>query len=451
MNNLTLKSLNVKDEICSAFSKLGFSYLSDVQEKTIPVLLNNKSVLVVSETGSGKTFSYLIPILNNIDFDDKSLEAIILLPTNILVDQVKKVISSFTSNLGYKDDFVKAIKSKNDFSKSFPKIVVTTTSLYNQIFSHYPTNNLKNVIIDEGDMLIFDGFSEVLNLLKKQIDKKIVSIFSASIKKQDITRIKSALKISTVIEVSCKITSYNVSHVLVDYFPLNKEDALVLLLNQKDKYLKTIVFFKTIEELNKISSYLKDKKLKFLLVHGELDKRAIKKTLNDFDKASSSILLASDYLSRGIDCKDVDLIISYSLPSDLDYYFHRAGRTGRFFNSGLSYILVNKDDEKDLKAIKSLNKRGISFSLVKLSKNGIKDLPTSYIFKNLGKKDQSNDQLQKKIRHAVNKTKSKKVKPNYKKKVSKAVSRVKEKHRMKVVRTNIAKSGGNVKDFHVDH
>ena len=112
--------------------------------------------------------------------------------------------------------------------------------------------------------------------------------------------------------------------------------------------------------------------------------------------------------------------------------------------------MVDKDNEKEIKDILSLKRREVSFDVFKVNETGLKKISQSYVFKNLGKKDQSNEQLQKKIRHAYNKNKSDKVKPNYKKKVSKAIKRVKEKHRMKVVRTNIAKKGGNARDFHQD-
>ena len=451
MNNLTLKSLNVKEEIVTAFNKAGYTTLSEVQEKTIPIILRNENVLVISETGSGKTFSYLLPILNNIDMSSKSVEAIIVVPTTLLLDQIKKVVLDLISFLNYDSSFVKTLKSEKDFSKASPKIVITTPHLYKNIFSHYPTDKLKNVIVDEADMLIFDGFSEIIKILKRQIDKSIVSIFSASIKSQDIKRIKTAFKIKNIVQVSSIITTKSVNHHLVDYLPLDKNEALYLLLNDKLKFVKCIVFTSSIDELKEVSIYLKDKGIKFSCIHGDLDKREIKQVITSFDKMSNGILLSSDFSSRGVDINGIDCIISYSLPSDLDYYFHRAGRTGRFFTTGDSYLLIDKDDEDVLAKIRTLIKRNVKFEVLKLSKNELKVLSKSYIFKNLGKKDQSNDKLQKKIRHEVNKLKSEKVKPNYKKKVSKAVSRVKEKHRMKVVRTNIAKNGGNAKDFHREY
>ena len=448
MSDVALLSFNVKKEIADAFSSLGYISLSDVQAKTIPLLLKKESVLANSYTGSGKTFCYLIPIINNIDFSSDSIEAIIIVPTNILVDQVKKEFDSFFDLLGYSNEFIKVIKSKNDFSRVKAKVVITTPSMYKEVFSHYSTNRLSYVIIDEADMLLFDGFLFFTEDVKKQIDQSIISVFSASIKTQDITRIKRRFKIKNVVSISQKINCDKISHHLIDFSSYLKKEALNKIISSI-KYMKMIVFFKSVEEANDVYLDYKDRKDVFIF-HGELDKREIKKTFSSLQKKDSFIVFSSDYLSRGVDLKGIDTIISYSLPDTLDYYFHRAGRTGRFFTDGDSYIMVDKDNEKEIKDILSLKRREVSFDVFKVNETGLKKISQSYVFKNLGKKDQSNEQLQKKIRHAYNKNKSDKVKPNYKKKVSKAIKRVKEKHRMKVVRTNIAKKGGNARDFHQD-
>ena len=128
MSDVALSSFNVKKEIADAFSSLGYTSLSDVQAKTIPLLLKKESVLANSYTGSGKTFCYLIPIINNIDFSSDSIEAIIIVPTNILVDQVKKEFDTFFDLLGYSNEFIKVIKSKNDFSRVKATVVITEAS-----------------------------------------------------------------------------------------------------------------------------------------------------------------------------------------------------------------------------------------------------------------------------------------------------------------------------------
>ena len=263
-------------------------------------------------------------------------------------------------------------------------------------------------------------------------------------------RSKSKLKIETVIDVRKKITNDTVSHHLVDYRTLSKAEALYHFMEQKKPY-KTIAFVSSKEELYEVFESLKALSLKPLIVHGGLEKREIKNVLNRFKNENEHLLLATDFVSRGIDIPEVDTILSLSLSKDTDYYFHRAGRCGRFSQKGDSYVFFTYEEEESVKRVKDLVRRGVNFDAYTLTEGNLRHQKGSYQFRNMGKKDRANQQeLQKKIRHAVNQNKSKKVKPGYKKKVAKAVELVKFKHRRKVVLTNIAKSGGNVKDFHME-
>lgn len=447
---LPVGALALREEIVEILKKNGFTHFSDIQGKVIPKMLKDIPVIGLALTGTGKTLSYVLPIVNELK-DDGHVQAIILSPTVALLDQVKKVFEMFTKELGFPMDAIKIIKGNNDFSRAKPDVVLTTPSLLDEMRSHYPVNELKRIIIDEGDMIAFDGFIDELYTLRKAVDEKQVSFFSASLNVQDIKKVKRMFKIETVIDVrESFITNQNVSHHLVNHRGLEKDKALLDFLKFHPAHEKTIVFVSKKEDLFQISESLKNEKIRFQILTGDMDKRDIKKTIDVFAKLDNGILLASDYASRGIDVPTVTSVISVDLPKDLAYYFHRSGRAGRFDQTGESFVFYDEDDKDEINQVKALIRRNVAFDHYILSDDSLRKTKEKYQFKNLGKKDQSNDLLQKQIRHAVNETKSNKVKPNYKKKVKRAVDRVKMKHRMKVVRTNIAKSGGNVNDFHVD-
>lgn len=447
---LPIGSLNLKKEVIDLLKENEFQYFSDIQGKAIPRLLRGENVLGLSLTGTGKTLAYVLPIINDL-VDDGHVQAIILSPTVALLDQIKSVIEMFTIPLGFKEDAVKIIKSNNDYSRSKPDIVLTTPSMYDSLRSHYPIDELKRVIIDEGDMVAFDGFLDFLGALKDARDKKMISFFSASLNIQDIKRVKKAFQIQNVIDVrDSLITNSTVLHHLVNYRGMELDEALISFLRLNKDLFKTIVFVSKKADLFRYDKLLKDAKLPHFVVHGDMEKREINKVLVEFNDLGHGLLLASDYVSRGIDIPDVTDIVSVDLPKELDYYYHRAGRAGRFDAAGDSFVFYNEDDLDSVKKVKDLIRRGTSFDQYVLSKDNLRKTKGVYQFKNKGKKDQSNDLLQKQIRHAVNETKTRKVKPGYKKKVSRAVERVKEKHRMKVVLTNIARSGGNTRDFHIE-
>ncbi len=448
-SELPFGSTALKKEILDILADDGFSVMSPVQAKTIPLLIKGNNVLALAETGTGKTLAYALPILNDLE-DIGSVQAVVLSPTVALLDQIKSVFEEFTLRLGFKPDAVKAIYSQNDFKRSKPDIVLITPDLYPSLCSHYPVNKLKRVIIDEGDMIAFDGFESALDALKKQKDAHMVSFFSASLNEQDVKRVKKNFCITSVVDVRNQITAHTVKHHLVDIRTNSKAQALSLFLSEINPF-KAIAFVSTKEELYKVTGELKELGVRFLMVHGGLDKRDIKKVLDDFRKDDRHLLVATDYVSRGLDIPDVDCIISLDLSKDSDYYFHRAGRAGRFLTPGDSYVFYTLDDEEGVKRVKDLVRRGVDFDTFTLNKDSLKKNKGAYQFRNLGKKDRADSEvLQKKIRHAVNKNKSTKVKPGYKKKVRKAVDLVKFKHRRKIVLTNIAKNGGNTRDFHMD-
>lgn len=438
-------SLNLRPEVLNALEKEDFLYLSPIQQASIPKLLKDRSVLALAPTGTGKTLSYVVPILNNLT-SDSLCQAVVLSPTVALLDQVEDVFVSLLPNCGFVREDVKVLRSKKDFSKLTPKIALTTPAMFGEILSRYDTSRLRYVIVDEGDMVYFDGFKDCLSTLKGAIDRKIVSFFSASLGVQEIARVRKAFQCQEVIDLRRSITSESVAHHFVLAKGMTREEALLSFLKAHDCF-KAILFLSRKEDLWGIGNLLRENGISAIALAGDDDKREIRRKIDLFKKQKTGLLLATDYVSRGIDVRDCREVISIDLPKRSDYYFHRAGRTGRFLEHGDSYILLYEDEDLFDKA-KDLVRRGLSFDYYSLSDKGLRAQKGPYQFRNLGKKDQSNEKLQKQIRHAIGKTKSLKVKPNYKKKVSKAIDLVKLKHRKKVVLTNIAKKGGNAQDFH---
>lgn len=445
-NRLSFRSLALSDPIPSLLQEHGFEFLSPIQEKAIPVLLRGQNVLALSPTGTGKTLAYVAPLLSKAVSEEK-LTSILLFPTVALLDQVYQLLKTLTDGF-FDDSALKAIRSRKDFTRAQPKIVLTTPHLYPEVLSRYDTSKVRDIILDEGDMLLYDGFDEVLALLSPAIKRHQVSFFSASLPVQKVREIRKALQIDNVVDVRDSVTWRGVRHHFVLARSMDKEEALLELV-QRLQPTKMILFVSKGVDLAPVAKLLQSRHLEFLSLQGKEDKREIRRKVEQFRKQPFGILLGTDYLSRGIDVPDCQVVLSYDLPSRTDYYFHRAGRTGRFGTEGDSFVLV-PDEDSALERARALQRREPSFDLYALTKEGLKLQKGQYLFRNLGKKDQSNDKLQKQIRHAVNKNKSKKVKPNYKKKVQKAVDLVKLKHRRRVVRTNIARKGGNAQDYHDD-
>lgn len=450
MNDYPVGSLNLNPRLVKALKENNITYFSEIQRLVIPKLINHNPVIALSQTGTGKTYSFVIPIINDLlNSPSRKLHSIIIAPTNYLLDQSKKVFDNIFSLLKL-DNSSTIIKSNNELKKiKDTNIILTTPHLLTSVIKKYDISSVKYLIIDEGDMILFDGFSDIIKDANFFIKKKVVSIFSASINIQDISRIKSKFNISYSFDIrNSSINTSLISHHIISCRGIDKLEGLKLLIEKLDLD-KAIIFASNKKELFMINNFFIQNKITSYLIHGDLSKNEIKTIINNFN-SSGGLILASDIASRGVDITSANNIISFSLPSDLVYYFHRAGRSGRFYTSGNSYILFDENNTSEKNKIQDLINKKIEYDIYILNSNGLKKNNNNYVFRNLGKKDQSTSKLQKQIRHAINLNKSKKVKPNYKKKVRRAVEKVKEKHRRKVILTNISKSGGNTRDFHSD-
>lgn len=431
MNN-KFSSLNLSGNLLKVLSHLGYNKMSPVQNEAIPLLIRNESLLVKAPTGTGKTLAYLIPILNDLN-DSNYPQAIIVLPTKVLVQQVGNVLKRFKDS-GY--DFTYSIVlDKTD--KSSGQIILTNPKRIQDLITSKNLKYVKRVILDEGDMLILDGFIDEVTSILTLLSFSKISIFTASIDENMNTIVKKYIKASKLIDLTGKsVNSSSVTHNLVNIHGYKTGEALKKFLELVKPY-RTIVFVSKKVDVIALDKELNSYKISHSTIYGDQDKSKQKNELRKFIDDETHILLSSDIMSRGIDISDVSDIISIDIPYDQVYYFHRAGRAGRFDAKGNSYLFYDSDDTKK---VKDLMKR-VDFHFYTLKKNELKadrDLTTK------DKKPKTNALLEERIRREVNKVRSNKVKPNYKKKVKKAVEKAKRMHKVKIIRKNLSKKDKSI-------
>lgn len=431
MNN-KFSSLNLSSDLLKVLSHLGYNKMSPVQNEAIPLLIRNESLLVKAPTGTGKTLAYLIPILNDLN-DSNYPQAIIVLPTKVLVQQVGNVLKRFKDS-GY--DFTYSIVlDKTD--KSSGQIILTNPKRIQDLITSKNLKYVKRVILDEGDMLILDGFIDEVTSILTLLSFSKISIFTASIDENMNTIVKKYIKASKLIDLTGKsVNSSSVTHNLVNIHGYKTGEALKKFLELVKPY-RTIVFVSKKVDVIALDKELNSYKISHSTIYGDQDKSKQKNELRKFIDDETHILLSSDIMSRGIDISDVSDIISIDIPYDQVYYFHRAGRAGRFDAKGNSYLFYDSDDTKK---VKDLLKR-VDFHFYTLKKNELKadrDLTTK------DKKPKTNALLEERIRREVNKVRSNKVKPNYKKKVKKALEKAKRMHKVKIIRKNLSKKDKSI-------
>ncbi|UZK63883.1 DEAD/DEAH box helicase [Mycoplasma mycoides subsp. capri] len=430
-----------KKYINDTLDQIEFIAATSIQQKVIPLLKKHQNVIALAHTGTGKTHSFLLPILNNLKLEENNnyVQAVIISPTRELSLQIYQNTKLFLKNnplincnlfIGGED----ISKNIEQLEKKQPHIVIGTPTRLKEL---YDLNKLRLTttsyfIIDECDMIFDLGFIEDVDYLISKINQDItIGIFSATISQQLSVFCKKYIKNAHFIDDSQnKISTSNVKHILIDTKNKELEQSLIQIIDSINPFL-CIIFVNQKDEISKIVEILHKNNIKQVAeLHGNLQPRLRLSMLKKIQNNEFKYLVATDVASRGVDIKGVSHIISINLPSDLTYYIHRSGRTGRNNSTGYSYIIYNL---KNKTQIEELIKKGIEFETKKLIDNQLVDIKTNY------KKVKVFKELDAESKQVINKYKNKKVKPNYKKKRKQELDKIKQKIRRKHIKENIEK------------
>lgn len=418
--------------LVAALAEVGYVDCSPIQARAIPQLLRGQGGIYKAPTGSGKTLAYLAPILERCP-DDGRTHAVIIVPTKVLVAQIGAVLKKLRRAYPAFNLAALADGSEIDGVNANAEILVTTPGLFLAARGRFNCKDLAYLIFDEGDMLIYGGFEEETAEIMSLPLGGVKALFTASVDEHLESLVRRFLKAGRVTDVTGgSVTAAAVSHVFVDIRHLDKGAALLEFLRVVRPY-KAIAFVSNKKDLQAVDDLLSARKIPHACLHGDLPKREQKKALKDFASDRVGLLLASDIAARGYDMPDVTDVISLDLPLDMSYYFHRAGRTGRYDAAGTSYVFYSAADTAKPREL--LKKAGPVFRFVTLRPDGLKP---DRDLRSLAKREKmTNVYLEKEIKKAVAEARSGRVKPGYKKRVARAVARVKERHKEQIIRTNV--------------
>ncbi|WP_341833757.1 DEAD-box ATP-dependent RNA helicase CshB [Candidatus Phytoplasma asteris] len=441
--------------------QLQFQTLTPIQKEVFSQFEKPGNLVGIAPTGTGKTHAYLLPILSKIDFQKTFTQAIILVPTNDLVFQVWEMFkqiekTNFTKILYRGMDKQKAITT---FEKKQPPLIIATPDKLLEYAFKLKKINLKYVsylVLDEADMMFDELFLNSLDPLISHLKAKIL-LFSATFNEQLKPFINRYFGKSTFIDV------YNQSNLNRTFYLLetttSKIQTLIHLTKVLNPYL-ALIFVNEKKEQELVFQTLQNDSLKLLNYNSDLSVKQRKKSLKAIHKLKYQYVIASDLAARGIDF-DASCVIHYNLPSHLEFFFHRSGRTSRMGKKGEIIVLYDPQEIKEKEKINKLIQLGITFHKSSLSKGGFirnqnsKIVTITKAYKpNKKNKNITNNQTnqkknfkqnkftkdsnleapnetQKKAQEKNNnnkKNKSKQVKPNYKKRIKKKTKPQKQKH-----------------------
>ncbi len=345
--HMKYEDAQIDERILRAVKELGFDEMTPIQEQAIPLFMTGRDLIGQAQTGTGKTAAFGIPILQKIDSEDRSLQAVILCPTRELAMQAADELRKFAKYMhGIKvlpvyggQDIVRQIKNL----KAGVQIVVGTPG---RVMDHMRRHTLKmehvhTVVLDEADEMLNMGFRDDIETILQEMPKeRQTGLFSATMPKPilDITRTyqKDAAYI--------KMTPQEVTIPLIKqaYYQVRRQDKEEVLCRLIDYYdpRRALIFCNTKRMVDELTEHLKARGYEVEGLHGDLSQNQRDTVMNLFRSGRASILIATDVAARGIDVSDVEAVYNYDVPEDIEYYVHRIGRTGRAGKTGRSFTLV---------------------------------------------------------------------------------------------------------------
>lgn len=412
----------------------GFEELTQVQKEVLKYTSSNKDVIALSKTGTGKTHAYLIPVMEMINPVSDKTQVLISVPTRELAYQVYQ--NALLMKEVYPDLRIQLLAGGTDKKKSIeklekaPHIVIGTPGRIKDLFvsNVLRVDFVQMFVIDEADMTLEYGFLEDIDIVFSHMVKDPeVLCFSATFPEELNVFVKKYLSSPKIIRVEDKKRDPHISHVLINCKHKDYKEVVYDILPGFKPYV-CLIFANTKEEADDCYEYLTEKGVKALLLHGGLDSRTRQKAIKDLQAKRYTYVIASDVASRGIDIDGISHVISMGLPKQLQFYMHRAGRTGRNEKDGTCYLLYK---ESDLDAVRTLNKKGISFLAKEYKKGAWKEA------NNPTKKKQVKSNVEEKEIVKTLYRKNEKVKPNYKKKKNVQVEKIKRKKRREFIQAKI--------------
>lgn len=365
------ENLDLSKELKKALNDMEFVEMTAIQSQSIPAMIAGNDIVAQAPTGTGKTCSFGIPVVENTDTSERNVTSLILAPTRELALQIANELIRLTK---YKksiriavvyggqniDRQILALKRK-------PQIIVATPG---RLMDHMRRktirlDHLKTLVLDEADEMLDMGFREDIDeILQSVPEERQTVLFSATMSREilDITKkyLKDSVKIKTT---KSEVTVSSVKQYYLEVSPDNKTDVLARLIDVNDFKL-SMVFCNTKKKVDELAHDLTVRGYNAMGLHGDMKQSQRDRVMREFKNGNIETLIATDVAARGIDIKDIDVVFNYDLPDDMEYYVHRIGRTGRANREGVSYSLVSRREMYRLHEIMRYTKAKIKLMTI---------------------------------------------------------------------------------------
>ena len=362
--DMKFTELNLNESLLEAISHMGFENATPIQEFAIPKILDNKDIIACAQTGTGKTAAFILPILNKlVGKEDCTIDTLIIVPTRELAVQIEQEIQglSYFVSVGsqaiYGGGDGKDWEVQKDALKNGTDIIVATPG---KLLSHLSMGyvnfkHVKHLVLDEADKMLDMGFVDDLEKIISYLPKEHQTLlFSATMAPKIRALASKILKNPEEITLSISKPAPGVSQNLYLTFDNQKLPVIKHILEQRPEYSSIIIFTSSKSKVSEIVQGLRKNGFKSQGISSNLTQLEREEVLRGFRSKRIRILVATDVMSRGIDIKEINMVINYDAPHDAEDYVHRIGRTARANTKGEAYTLINEKDMPKMQRIEKL-------------------------------------------------------------------------------------------------
>ena len=366
---MNFRELNLHESLLEAISYMGYETPTPIQEQAIPQILAGRDILACAQTGTGKTAAFILPILDMLSsVNDHSVKTVVIVPTRELAIQIDQQIQG----LGYFVDIESiAIYGGGDGSewdqqkialtKGADMIVATPGKFISHLnLGYVKLDKVKHLILDEADRMLDMGFHDDIQKIISFLPKKRQNLlFSATMPPKMRQLAKKMLVDPFEVTLSLSKPAEGVLQAAYMTHEDQKSALIKELISGKKEYKSILIFTSTKRKVNQIARSLQTKEGDVAEISSDLEQNEREEVLSKFKAKQIRVLVATDVLSRGIDIKDINLVINYDVPGDAEDYVHRVGRTARAETTGVALTLINEDDMHKFAKIEKLIDRVI--------------------------------------------------------------------------------------------
>ena len=345
---ISFSDMDLSPEIMGSLKKMGVKRPTTVQQKAIPLLMDNMCLIAKAPTGTGKTFAFSIPILEYLNMNADFIQALILCPTRELALQITSEIKGLARLIkGFNACAIIGGQSMNVQKEKLakkPQVVVATPGRLLDLAARgmIDISRIYTLVLDEADEMLKMGFiKDIKRIMAITPEDKQIALFSATMPREILDITWQFMEGAAEIDVMPKAQDHpNIAEFVINIPDKDKTDAIVKIMDAEG-IRKSIIFCNTKNQTENVAVKLEARGLSVKLLHGSIGQGTRNRVMDAYRKNKFDVLVATDVVARGIDVDDVEAVFNYDIPTENEFYLHRIGRTARAGRSGKAFSLVS--------------------------------------------------------------------------------------------------------------